>query len=107
VITAPNPSWLAAFTRKLVDERLCAGSHIVTEIRSIYRWLGHVEDRAEARVALHTRASLVPEITRFTAEHHPYEVPCVVSWPIADGNPDYLAWIVAETREPLTRSESP
>jgi periplasmic divalent cation tolerance protein len=107
VITAPDPSWLAAFARKLVDARLCAGSHIVTEIRSVYRWQGQIEDRPEARVALHTRASLVPEITRVTAEHHPYEVPCVVAWPISDGNPDYLAWIVAETREPAMESESP
>ena len=24
----------------------------------------------------------------------------VVAWPISDGNPDYLAWIVSETRAP-------
>jgi periplasmic divalent cation tolerance protein len=31
---------------------------------------------------------------------HGYDCPCVVALPIADGNPDYLAWIVAETRAP-------
>jgi periplasmic divalent cation tolerance protein len=101
VITAPEASWLAKFTRQLVESRLCAGSHIITEIRSIYRWRGHIEDRPEARVALHTRRSLVPEIVQLANEQHPYEVPCVVAWPITDGNPTYIEWIVAETREPL------
>jgi len=100
VITAPDADWLAAFVHDLVERRLCAGAHMVAEIRSIYRWQGEVSDKPEARVALHTRTSLVPEITRLAQEHHPYEVPCVVAWPIAAGNQAYLAWIVSETREP-------
>ncbi|MET0423505.1 MAG: divalent-cation tolerance protein CutA [Actinoplanes sp.] len=83
----------------MIEEGLCAGSHL-TEIRSVYRWQGEIVDKPEARLALHTRASLVPEITAFVAERHPYQVPCVVAWPISDGNPEYLAWIISETREP-------
>src|SRR4051794_11202289 len=100
VITAPDPVWLVAFSHQLVEAHLCAGSHTVTQIRSVYRWQGEVEDRSEARVALHTRRSLVPEIVRIVNQEHPYEVPCVVVWPITDGNPTYLDWIIAETREP-------
>jgi len=76
---------------------LCAGSHTVTQIRSVYRWQGRVEDRSEARVALHTRRSLVPEIVRIVNQEHPYQVPCVVAWPIMNGNPAYLDWLIAET----------
>ncbi len=100
VITAPDSNWLADFTRRLVEDRLVAGAHYIASIRSVYHWRGKIEDRPEARVALHTRRSLVPEIVQFTAAHHPYAVPCVVAWPIIDGNPDYIAWIVAETRSP-------
>jgi periplasmic divalent cation tolerance protein len=102
VITAPDGNWLSELSRTLVEERLCAGSHIIAEIRSIYRWEGEVFDRAEGRVALHTRQSLVPEIVEIVNETHPYDVPCVVAWPITQGNPAYLAWIVSETREPKT-----
>jgi periplasmic divalent cation tolerance protein len=100
VITGPGSAQLVDLCHALVDDRLCAGAHVITEIRSVYRWDGEVVDKPEARVALHTRLSLVAEISRFVAARHPYQVPCVVAWPISDGNPGYLAWIVAETRPP-------
>lgn len=101
IITGPDADWLAAFTRGLVDDRLCACGHHSTEIRSIYRWEGEVHDEGEARVALHTRRALVPEIVARAEREHPYEVPCVIALPIADGNPAYLRWIVEETRPPV------
>ena len=100
VITADSADWLAEFTRRLVADRLAACGHQIAPIRSIYRWQGAVQDDAEARVALHTRASLVPAIVARADAEHPYEIPCVIALPILDGNPAYLDWIVTETREP-------
>ena len=100
VITAGDADWLAGFTRTLVTERLAACGHTVTAIRAIYRWEGAVHDEPEARVALHTRRSLVPAIVARTAELHSYDVPCVIALPLVAGNPAYLDWIAAETREP-------
>ncbi len=100
VITADSADWLAAFTRRLVEDRLAACGHNIAPIRSIYRWDGEVQDDAEARVALHTRASLVPAIIERTNTEHPYDVPCVIAIPIEQGNPGYLDWITASTREP-------
>jgi periplasmic divalent cation tolerance protein len=99
VVTADDPDWLAGFTRTLVEERLAACGHTVPEIRSIYRWQGAVHDEAEARVALHTRRSLVPAIVARADDLHPYDVPCVIALPLIGGNPAYLAWVEAETRE--------
>lgn len=98
IITAPDADWLAAFTRRLVEDRLCASGHHITQIRSIYRWRGQIYDVSEARVALHTRASLLKEIIERTNNEHPYEVPCVIALPVADGNPDYIGWVLAETK---------
>ncbi len=100
VITASDAEWLAGFTRSLVEDRLAACGHNLQSIRSIYRWDGAVQDDAEARVALHTRASLVPAIVDRTNAEHPYDVPCVIALPIEQGNPAYLDWIAASTREP-------
>jgi len=100
VITAADADWLAGFTRTLVEERLAACGHLLTPIRSVYRWEGAVHDEPEARVGLHTRRSLVPAIVARTADGHPYDVPCVIALPVVDGNPDYLGWIRAETRAP-------
>jgi periplasmic divalent cation tolerance protein len=98
VVTGPDPEWLAGYTRTLVEERLAACGHQLAAIRSVYRWEGAVHDEAEARVALHTRRSLVPAIVARTDELHPYDVPCVIVLPLAGGNPAYLAWIGQETR---------
>jgi periplasmic divalent cation tolerance protein len=100
VITAPEADWLAEFTHKLVLDRLCAAGHNFVPIRSIYRWQGQVYDKSEARVALRTRRSLVPQIIERTMQEHPYEVPSVVALPIVDGNPDYIGWILEETAAP-------
>jgi periplasmic divalent cation tolerance protein len=99
IITAPDEHWLADFVRKLVEQRICASGHIVSPIRSIYRWQGKTEDRTEARVALHTRVNLVPTIVHQTNEQHPYVVPCVIATPIAAANPAYRQWILDETQE--------
>ena len=100
IITADDEDWLINFTRTLVQDRLAACGQHVVPIRSIYRWGGSVQDDREIRVALHTRASLVPAIIDGTRRNHPYEVPCVLALPVVTGNPDYLAWVVQETSEP-------
>jgi periplasmic divalent cation tolerance protein len=99
VVTAADADWLADFTRTLVQERLAACGHVLPGIRSVYRWQGAVHDESEARVGLHTRRSLVPAVVARTTELHPYEVPCVIALPLGGGNPAYLEWIAAETRE--------
>jgi periplasmic divalent cation tolerance protein len=97
VITAADAEWLAAFTRRLVDDRLAACGQQVTAIRSIYRWDGAVQDEPEARVALHTRTALVEKIVAGAGAEHPYEVPCVLALPVVAGNAAYLEWVRQET----------
>ena len=99
IITADDADWLANFTRTLVEERLAACGHTLAAIRSIYRWEGAIQDEAEARVALHTRMSLVPMIVERANSDHPYDVPCVIALPITGGNPAYIQWVQDETRD--------
>jgi periplasmic divalent cation tolerance protein len=97
IITADDEAWLLEFTRSLVEDRLAACGQLISPIRSIYRWDNAVQDDAEVRVALHTRKSLVPAIIERTRGEHSYDVPCVLALPVEDGNPDYLAWVIAAT----------
>jgi periplasmic divalent cation tolerance protein len=106
VVTAGDPEWLAGFTRDLVSDRLAACGQNIATIRSIYRWDGEIQDDTEARVALHTRASLVPAIVDRANRDHPYDVPCVIALPVVDGNPAYLEWVRTETRDPEAATEA-
>jgi periplasmic divalent cation tolerance protein len=83
--------------RALVEERLAACANIYGEIRSIYRWEGQVQDDAEIVVILKTRAGLVERLSDRIRALHSYDCPCVVAVPITGGNPEFLAWIGAET----------
>lgn len=97
IITADSADWLLHFTRELVEARLAACGHNAVSIRSVYRWQGEIETADEARVALHTRRSLVPQIVELADERHPYDVPCVIALPVIAGNPAYTQWVLAET----------
>jgi periplasmic divalent cation tolerance protein len=96
IITADDSDWLLDFTRSLVRDRLAACGQRILSIRSVYRWQG-IEDEGEARVALHTRTSLVPTIVERTNQEHSYDVPCVIALPIVAGNPAYVEWVLGET----------
>jgi len=100
IVTAEDAEWLASFTRSLVEDRLIACGQNIAAIRAIYRWEGEIYDDPQARVALHTRAALVPRVLARTREQHADDVPCFIVLPISDGNPDYLQWIADETRSP-------
>ena len=102
VITADDEDWLITFTRSLVEDRLVACGQHIAPIRSIYRWDGTIHDDHEIRVALHTRASLVPAVIDRTLQAHPYEVPCILAIPVESGNPDYVQWVIDETIEPFS-----
>ncbi|GGN34317.1 periplasmic divalent cation tolerance protein [Actinoplanes campanulatus] len=100
IITASDPEWLAAFTRRMIEDRLAACGQQITAIRSLYRWDGAIQDDPEARVALHTRLDLVPQIVERADAEHPYDVPCVLAVPVIAANPAYIAWVNSETQAP-------
>ncbi|MFI4988247.1 MAG: divalent-cation tolerance protein CutA [Alphaproteobacteria bacterium] len=86
-----------AIARALVGERLAACANVLGAVHSFYRWQGAMAESAEVALILKTREALVERLTARVKELHGYSVPCVVALPIASGNPDYLAWIAAET----------
>src|SRR3979411_3029898 len=106
VVTAGDAEALASLTRTLVEERLAACGQNIASIRSIYRWEGAVQDDPEARGGLHTRTTprpaLVPEVGDRARALPSYDVPCVIALPVVAGNPAYIDWVLAETREPHT-----
>ena len=99
-ITAGSREEALAIGRALVEERLAACANILDGMTSIYHWRGAIEEAKEAVLIVKTRAALVEPLTERVRALHSYDCPCVVALPITDGNPAYLAWIEAETRQP-------
>lgn len=96
--TAPTPRAARALARAALDRRLAACANILPAIGSLFWWEGKPGRAAEAGLILKTASDRVPELLRVLREAHPYDCPCLVHWELAGGHPDFLRWVIAETR---------
>jgi periplasmic divalent cation tolerance protein len=85
--------------RALVERRLCACVNILPGMVSFYWWQGAIERGDEVVMIVKTRASLAEAVRAAVKQTHPYTTPAILVIPIERVDPDYHAWIVAETSE--------
>lgn len=98
----PDAASARALARALVEARLAACVNILAPCRSVYRWQDKIEDAAEVPLLIKTTAARYAALEAAIRARHPYELPEIVAVPIQHGLPDYLAWVAAETTEPIT-----
>lgn len=96
-VTASSAGEALSIGRAVVSERLAACANVLDGMRSVYWWQGALAEDGEAVLILKTTRSCLPALIERIRALHSYETPCITAWPITAGNPDYLAWIAAET----------
>jgi periplasmic divalent cation tolerance protein len=98
--TWPNAEKAEAAGEAAVAARLAACVNIFAPIRSLYRWNGEIERAEETPMTLKTTAEAAPALRRLLVEQHPYELPCIIAWPVASehSHPEFLAWVQEQTR---------
>jgi periplasmic divalent cation tolerance protein len=92
--------------RTLVERRLCACVNILPGMVSYYWWQGAIERGDEVVMIIKTRASLTEAVHGAVKELHSYSTPAILVIPIEAVDPDYHAWIVAETEAPSSSSRA-
>lgn len=97
VVTADSAEVLTKLARSLVEDRLVAYAYSTSSVQAVYEEDGEVREETQARVSLHTRATLVSEITDRLAQDHPGDVRSVVATQLAAGRTDYLQWVADQT----------
>lgn len=80
----------------LVQARAAACVQIVP-IRSCYVWDDKVNNDPEYLLLIKTRADLYESAAELIKQNHSYDVPEIISLPIATGSAPYLGWIDAVT----------
>lgn len=91
--TCPDNETAERIARALVGESLAACVNILPIAQSIYRWKGQTESAAELLLIIKSLTDAFGAIQKRIRELHPYELPEIIAVAIADGLPEYLAWI--------------
>jgi periplasmic divalent cation tolerance protein len=97
ITNLPDQAAAEALAGRLVELRLAACVNVLAPCRSVYRWQGRIETAAEVPLLIKTTTERYAALQAAIRERHPYELPEIVAVPIADGLPEYLGWLAAET----------
>ena len=81
----------------LVEQRLAACVNILSECTSVYRWKGNIETATEVPLMIKASVRAYAELAQKIRAHHPYELPEIVSLPVAGGLPAYLDWVMTQS----------
>ncbi len=92
IVAAPGDA-AGAIARAIVESKLAACAQVTPDVTSLYWWKGRIEEARESLIILKTERSRMDSIRELLKSVHPYEVPELLFFPIAAGNPDYLAWL--------------
>ncbi len=96
-ITTASKEEAEKISHSIVEKGLAACANIFPEVKSIFKWHGKTEYSAESVIIAKTAAEKYAALEARVKELHSYECPCIVAWPIAEGNKEYLKWIKLQT----------
>ncbi|NNJ69795.1 MAG: divalent-cation tolerance protein CutA [Kiritimatiellales bacterium] len=98
-VTAANRAEAERIAVTVVEERLAACANLLGDIESIYWWEGKVCREQEVAFVLKTTDGCREQLVERIRQLHSYDTPAIVCLPISSGNPDFLRWVAAETKE--------
>lgn len=109
-ITTGSREEARSIGEKLVEEKLAACVNLIDGMESIYHWKQKIESDKECILIAKTTYSNVGRLTKRVKELHSYDVPCIISFNLAEqeGNEAYLDWLSDSVLPPMPiSSKSP
>jgi periplasmic divalent cation tolerance protein len=91
--SCPDQESAEMVANHLIDRRLAACVNIVPNIMSVYRWKGKVESANEVLLVIKTMSRAWDELEKTITQHHPNELPEIITVPITSGLDSYLNWM--------------
>lgn len=92
-VTVPDMDVAKKLSHGIVQEKLAACVNIIPSVTSVYVWEGKVNEDSELLLMIKTRTDVIPLLSKYVRENHPYDVAEVISSKIEDGNAPYLKWL--------------
>jgi periplasmic divalent cation tolerance protein len=63
-------------------EKLATCVNIIPHGRSLYIWEQRIEQTEEHYLLFKTTAALLPTLQEWVLQHHPYEIPAILTWTV-------------------------
>jgi periplasmic divalent cation tolerance protein len=79
--------------RELVARRQAACVNILPGVRSVYRWQGKICQDGEWLLVIKTATQEFESVSATIRELHDYELPEILAFNVAHGDPRFLEWI--------------
>ena len=92
-LTFPDIGTANSIVNRLLEKRLIACANVYAGVISAYWWQGKIERDNEVTAICKTRKSNLDRIEKEIASLHPYNVPCIISFDMFQGNSSYLEWL--------------
>ena len=80
-----------------IKNKLAACVNINKNVNSLYIWKKRIFDENEIELGFKTNAKKVNKLISFLESNHPYECPCIISFPINKVNNKYSNWVNKQT----------
>ena len=93
VTTVGSRAEAQALAQALVQRRLAACAQI-SDIHSVYRWQGQVQQADECRLVVKTTRERYAQVEQTIRELHGYELPAIHAWTFDEIHAPYADWIV-------------
>jgi periplasmic divalent cation tolerance protein len=91
--TVPDANTGERLAKGLIDQEFAACINLLPAMTSFYKWQGKVECDSEQQLLIKTRRNKIDAIEQWLTDHHPYDVPELITLPISDSSQDYLQWL--------------
>jgi len=95
VTTVGNEEQANLIAREIIARRQAACVNILPGVRSIYRWKGKICKDGELMLIVKTLDRELEGVTATIRELHSYELPEILSFQVARGEANFLAWIAS------------
>lgn len=104
---APDADTAARLSRAVLEARAAACVNRLAPVESEYWWQGKLERAQEWPLLIKTTRARYAALEAVIRQHHPYEVPELLAWPVSAGYGPYLEWVRGETASAAAGTAAP
>ena len=97
-VTCKNEMEASAIAHKLVSSQIAACANIIPQTKAVFKWEGEIKEQSEAILILKSQKARLEEVTERIREIHSYDLPCILSVSIEEGNAEFLKWVLCNSK---------